>query len=77
MKYAKIKTYNYGKGGALEYDEKTNDEPYLTENKLYQVINTAGNLFCILMDDGIPHLCKMYGCAHLSGGDWEIIEVNE
>lgn len=77
MTYARIKSYVYGKDGALEYCEWDNSGPYLTDGKLYEVIrqNQSGRSFFIQGDDGFEILCLISNCAHLSGGDWELIEV--
>lgn len=74
MKYAKIKTYRLNGYTALE---KNSDGygPYLSPNKLYPIYVWDNSSFEITSDDGEMAYCLMTGCAHLGGGDWEIIEV--
>ena len=50
------------------------DQGYLTEGKIYTAHKQNTGLFKIMTDTGTPAGCKLKGCAHLGGGDWEIME---
>lgn len=73
MKYAKVKTYGNDSG----LFESVEGGPYLTSDKLYPIIQKRKRSFLIVGDDGVELFCIYKNCAHLGGGDWEIIEVND
>lgn len=53
---------------------------YITPGKLYEVIKDRGGCFEIIDDNGVkddPRWCNWQVCAHLGGGNWQRIEINE
>jgi len=68
---AKIKSLGIGKWVASDFAKvgAVFDITFLDE----EVIPPHGRAFCIEID-GHEEYCLEKGCAHLGGGDWEIIE---
>jgi len=50
------------------------DTEYLTAGRLYPVVENRGIGFDIASDALHALRCLWEGCAHLSGGDWEMVE---
>ena len=76
--YARIKKYVYGNNGTIDGNKP--GDPYLTHDKFYEVKHIDSNLevFEIDADNGDEELfCLLNGCAHLGGGDWEILSEDE
>lgn len=53
------------------------ENPYLTAGRPYPVISDGGALFTIIDNDGDALICRWNGCAHLRGGSWTSIEIDE
>lgn len=57
------------------------DHPYLKKGKLYRAVRASATHFSfwLVWSDGKEerHFGSFRGCAHLDGGDWELIEIKE
>lgn len=49
------------------------DLPYLTPEKEYDVIRSSGDFFIISADKHGNIMCTFNDCEHLNGGSWEIV----
>lgn len=49
------------------------DLPYLTPEKEYDVIRSSGDFFIISADKHGNIMCTFNDCGHLNGGSWEIV----
>ena len=49
----------------------------LSEDKAYEILSKDKYSFRIKNDEGEHIYCLYFGCAHLQGGNWKIINHDE
>lgn len=50
---------------------------YLTPGKLYTVLQDVGEGFSATCDDGQNSIFRWNDCAHLNGGNWERVKIDD